>query len=153
MQRYRVELENLEIRTVKPADEATHEGDTILEERVGETLFLTLHAGSEAEAREKAERVAGRLKANTSPDAIADDLQHTMQQTGIGGQLGDRSGTNSEDEPGARSSGGVGGGVNADYLRAAAHGDPTKRLDDEQDGPDETDYLDPDDLVRGGKGA
>lgn len=151
MQRYRVELENLEIKSVQPADEPKHEGDTILEERVGETMFLTLHAESEEAAREKANRVASRIKANSSADSEADDIQQTMMQTGIGGQLGDRSGTFSEEEPGSRSHTGIGGGVNADYLRAAAHGDPTKRPEDEADGPDETDYLDPDDLIKGGK--
>ena len=62
MKRYRVEFINLEIKNIQLTEQGTHEGDTILEERTGETLYATMHAENEAEAREKAERFADNLR-------------------------------------------------------------------------------------------
>ena len=61
MKKYRVEFDNLEIKNIQPTEQDIPEGD-IVEERTGEKLYATMHAENEAEAREKAERLADNIR-------------------------------------------------------------------------------------------
>lgn len=61
---YRVTFVNKQLVAVTPAEKGAADptSDTILEERTGETLYATVEADSEAEAREKAERLEVELQ-------------------------------------------------------------------------------------------
>lgn len=72
MAKYRVEFDNKEIKSIHPANQSTPESDTILEERIGETLFAIIDAADDNEAREKAERLQIELKTHKTKREITD---------------------------------------------------------------------------------
>lgn len=61
---YRATFVNKRLVSIMPAQEgeADPTSDTILEERTGETLYATVEAADEKEAREKAERLEVELQ-------------------------------------------------------------------------------------------
>lgn len=65
MNKYRVTLIDNQIQSIEPTEQDIPTNDTILEERTGSTLYVFLHAESEAEAREKAGRLSNRLGGGT----------------------------------------------------------------------------------------
>lgn len=61
---YRVTYTDKEVVSITPADggQADPTADTILENNIGETLFATIDAANEREAREKAQRLQTELQ-------------------------------------------------------------------------------------------
>lgn len=61
---YRVTFVNKRLHSVVPAQDGAADptSDTILEERTGETLYATVEADSDEEARQKAERLEVELQ-------------------------------------------------------------------------------------------
>lgn len=61
---YRVTYTDKEVVSITPADggQADPTTDTILEDNVGQTLFATIEAADEKEAREKADRLQTELQ-------------------------------------------------------------------------------------------
>lgn len=73
MAKYRVEFDHKEIRSIELAHEPNHTGDTILEENTGQTIFAIVEAGTDQEAREKAERLQTELQTRkTKRDLLSD---------------------------------------------------------------------------------
>jgi hypothetical protein len=62
MAKYSVKLVNKEVIEVKRSDADAVPVDTILEPTTGETIWATIEANSDEEAKEKAERVARELQ-------------------------------------------------------------------------------------------
>jgi hypothetical protein len=62
MNKYRIEFNNFEIKSIHPTEQDVPSGDTILEEHTGETIYAIIHAENDESAREKAERLAVELK-------------------------------------------------------------------------------------------
>jgi hypothetical protein len=70
--KYRVEFENKEIRNIQPTEQEIPTNDTFLEEQTGQTIWAIIDAGSEAEAREKADRLAVELQTRQTKDQLRD---------------------------------------------------------------------------------
>jgi hypothetical protein len=62
MQKFRVEIFKYEVKSVNPTEEEIPSNDTFLEEQTGDIIWAIIHAESEAQAREKAEKLAQHLK-------------------------------------------------------------------------------------------
>ena len=62
MQKFRVEIFKYEVKSVNPAEEEIPSNDTFLEEQTGDTIWAIIHAENEAQAREKAGKLAQHLK-------------------------------------------------------------------------------------------
>ena len=62
MATYSVKLVNKEVVSVHATNQETAPSDTILEPTVGETIYATVEANSDAEAKEKADKVAQQLQ-------------------------------------------------------------------------------------------
>ena len=62
MGKYRVEFNRYEIKSIQPTEQEEPSNDTILEERVGDIMYVIMHADNDEQAREKAERLAANLK-------------------------------------------------------------------------------------------
>ena len=61
MGKYRATYDNKQLLSVMPTTEESVSGDTILEERTGETLYAIIEADSDKEAHEKARRLETEL--------------------------------------------------------------------------------------------
>lgn len=70
--KYRVEFENKEIRSIQPTQQEIPTNDTFLEEQTGQTIWAIIDASSEAEAREKADRLAIELQTGQTKDQLRD---------------------------------------------------------------------------------
>jgi hypothetical protein len=68
--KYRVEFENKEIRSIHPTEQEVPTNDTFLEEKTGQTIWAIIEASSDAEAREKADRLAVELQTRQTKDQI-----------------------------------------------------------------------------------
>ena len=62
MNKYRIEFERNEIRSIKPTEQEVPSNDTILEEHTGDIMYAIIHAENDEQAREKAERLQENLK-------------------------------------------------------------------------------------------
>ena len=62
MQKFRIEIFKYEVKSVNPTEEEIPSNDTFLEEQTGDTIWAIIHAENEAQAREKAKKVAQHLK-------------------------------------------------------------------------------------------
>ncbi len=69
---YRATFVDKKLVALDPAQngEADPTRDTILEERIGETLYATVEGDTEAEAREKAERLETELQTGLTKRAL-----------------------------------------------------------------------------------
>lgn len=70
MATYSVQLINKQVVSVKKSDGETVPVDTILEKTTGETIWATIEAGSDEEAKEKAEKVAVELQSRETKKAL-----------------------------------------------------------------------------------
>lgn len=70
MATYSVQLVNKQVVSVKQSDGDTTPVDTILEKTTGETIWATIEANSDAEAKEKAEKVATELQTRETKKAL-----------------------------------------------------------------------------------
>ena len=71
--KYRVEFDNKEIRSIQPTEQEIPSNDTFLEERTGETIWAIIEARDDAEAQEKARRLATELQTRTPRDRLPRD--------------------------------------------------------------------------------
>ena len=62
MAKYRVAFDNKEIRSIHKADGDRAGNEPVSEERTGNTLYATIEASSDEEAREKAQRLQVELQ-------------------------------------------------------------------------------------------
>ncbi len=62
MATYSVKLVNKQVVSVHATNQETAPSDTILEPIIGETIYATVEANDDAEAKEKAEKVAQQLQ-------------------------------------------------------------------------------------------
>lgn len=62
MGKYRVELQKFGIKSIQLTEQEVPANDTIPEDKVGDIMYVILNADSDAEAREKAERLMNNLK-------------------------------------------------------------------------------------------
>ncbi len=60
--KYSITYTDKEVVSVRPADTVDPTPDTILEDRVGQTIFATVEAADDAEAHEKARRIQQELQ-------------------------------------------------------------------------------------------
>src|SRR5438552_366940 len=95
MSKYRVEFENKEIKSIQPTTEEIPSNDTFLEEQTGATIWAIIEAGSEQEAKEKAQRLATELRTGLTKGDLTNGAAGPVR-AGIGGYLGDRAGTGRE---------------------------------------------------------
>lgn len=68
--KYRVEFENKELRSVEPTEQQAPANDTFLEEQTGSTIWAIIDAASDAEARQKAERLATELQTRKTKEQL-----------------------------------------------------------------------------------
>lgn len=62
MATYSVKLVNKEVVSIHATNQETAPSDTILEPTIGETIYATVEADNDAEAKEKAAKVAQQLQ-------------------------------------------------------------------------------------------
>ena len=62
MGKYRVELQKFEIKSIQPTEQEIPSNDTILEDKVGDIMYVIINAENDEQAREKADRLANNLK-------------------------------------------------------------------------------------------
>lgn len=62
MGKYRVEFVKNEIKSIHPTEQDVPAGDTILEDKTSDTMYVILHADNEQQAREKAQHLQSNLK-------------------------------------------------------------------------------------------
>lgn len=70
MAKYSVQLINKQVVSVKRTDGDAVPIDTILEKTTGETIWATIEAASDDQAKEKAEKVAQELQSRETKKAI-----------------------------------------------------------------------------------
>jgi hypothetical protein len=70
MATYSVQLINKQVVSVKQTNQDATPVDTILEKTTGETIWATIEANSDEEAREKAEKVATELQSRETKKSI-----------------------------------------------------------------------------------
>jgi hypothetical protein len=71
--KYRIEFDNKEIRSIQQTEQETPSNDTFLEERTGQTIWAIIEAQNDAEAHEKAKRLATELQTRTPKDRLQGD--------------------------------------------------------------------------------
>ena len=78
MAKFRVAFDNKEIKSIHPASDTTPAGDTIHEERTGETIYAIIDAENDSEAREKAQRLQTELQTGKTKREITgkDGIDH-----------------------------------------------------------------------------
>ena len=62
MNKYRIEFNNFQIKSIHPTEQEVPSNDTILEQHTGDTIYAIIHAENDESAREKAERLGTELK-------------------------------------------------------------------------------------------
>ncbi|RYZ52490.1 MAG: hypothetical protein EOP49_09360 [Sphingobacteriales bacterium] len=82
MAKYRVEFDNKEIKSIERAENTTPEHDTFLEERTGETIWATVEADTDEEAREKASRLAVELQTGQTKRDLTGGAQDAREDKG-----------------------------------------------------------------------
>jgi hypothetical protein len=72
MGKYRVLFEDKVMQSVTPTKEETPANDTFLEEATGSTIWATIKATSDDEARQKAERLETELQTGQTKETLRD---------------------------------------------------------------------------------
>lgn len=70
MATYSVQLINKQVIAVRQTDQEAVPADTILEKTTGETIWATIEADSDEQAKEKAEKVAAELQTRETKKAL-----------------------------------------------------------------------------------
>jgi hypothetical protein len=70
MGKYRILFENKRLISVKATEQETPAHDTFLEETTGNTVWATIEADSEQEAREKAQRLETELQTGQTKETL-----------------------------------------------------------------------------------
>jgi hypothetical protein len=70
MATYSVKLINKQVVSVHPTNQETAPTDTILEQITGETIYATVEADSDEEAKQKANKVAQELQTGSTKKEI-----------------------------------------------------------------------------------
>lgn len=74
MAKYSVQLVNKKVVNVKRTEQEAVPADTILEPTTGETIWATIEAENDEEARQKAERVAEELQTGETKRQLENNI-------------------------------------------------------------------------------